>query len=263
LRPGESVVADVPLETVDKDPRLSQLSTQWSMLTDAYDVSTAEFDRALQFQTLRYLGAVHRYFLKTVRDPDVVQDLNQEFATRFLAGSFLKYDPKLGRFRDYIKRAVRNLMLDFHRRRGKARQIESKWERSIVDETADAADETFIEAWRSEILDRAWTALEDLQRRTRVPYHTILKHRAMHPSQTSEQMAKQLGTVLGQPLSPGALRQRLQHARERWVGFMIDEVKTSLGTSKRSAVEEELGDLRLLHLCKPVMNRLKLDLEDG
>jgi hypothetical protein len=46
------------------------------------------------------------------------------------------------------------------------------------------------------------------------------------------------------------------------VGFIIDEVKLGLHKKTRSAVEEELADLRLLHLCKPVMNRLKLDLED-
>jgi RNA polymerase sigma factor (sigma-70 family) len=255
-------VTDGEIETIEKDVRLSQLSTQWSMLTDAYDTSTEEFDRALKFQTLRYLGAVHRYFLKTVQDPEVVADLNQEFATRFLEGGFLRYDPKVGRFRDYLKRSVRNLMIDHHRRRAKSRHLDSDWERAIVDDESDELDDQFIEAWRGDILDRAWNALEDLERRTKLPHHTILKHRAQHPGETSEEMARALGAELGVPLSPGALRQRLQHARERWVGFIVDEVKLSLNSRKRSEVEEELADLRLLHLCKPVMNRLKLDLEE-
>jgi RNA polymerase sigma factor (sigma-70 family) len=257
-------VARVRIETVEQDPRLSQLSTQWTMLTDAYDVSTEEFDRALQFQTLRYLSAVHRYLLKTVHDPEAVQELNQEFATRFLEGNFLKYDPKIGRFRDYIKKAVRNLMVDYYRRKAKTRQIDTELARTIIDESSpNDSDDEFTDAWRSEILDRAWNSLEEFQRRTKVAHHTILKHRAQHPGQTSEQMAEDLGRILGQKLTPAALRNRLQHAREKWVGFIIDEVKLGLRKKTRSAVEEELADLRLLHLCKPVMNRLKLDLDEG
>lgn len=251
-------MTEIHLETVEKDPRLSQLSTHWTMLTNAYDVSTEEFDRALQFQTLRYLGAVHRYFLRTVRDPEVVEDLNQEFATRFLEGNFLKYDPKLGRFRDYIKRAVRNLMVDYHRGKARTRRIESDWEHAIIDDSASERDEEFIEAWRGEILDRAWNALEELQRRTKAPYYTVLKYRAQHPRQSSEEMATHLEKVLGQELTPAAVRNRLQHAREKWVGFIVDEVKLGLSDKSRSAVEEELADLRLLHLCKPVIERLKL-----
>jgi RNA polymerase sigma factor (sigma-70 family) len=255
-------VPDVQVEAIEKDPRLSQLSTQWTLLTNAYDVSTEEFDRALQFQTLRYLGAVHRYFLKTVRDPAVVDDLNQEFAARFLEGNFLKYDPKLGRFRDYIKRAVRNLMIDFHRRKARTKRLETDWERMIVDESSSDVDDKFTDAWRSEILDRAWNSMEELQKRTNVPYYTILKHRAKYPALSSEQLAEQLGRVLGLRLTPAAIRTRLQHAREKWVGFIVEEVMLGLQQKTRSAVEEELADLRLLHLCKPVMDRLKLDLQD-
>ncbi|MFO0888441.1 MAG: hypothetical protein U0790_04755 [Isosphaeraceae bacterium] len=75
-------------------------------------------------------------------------------------------------------------------------------------------------------------------------------------------MAEELGKVLGQEAHARRVRRRLQHARERWVEFIIGEVKLSLRSNKRSVVEEELADLRLLHLCKPVMNRLKLDLEE-
>lgn len=255
-------MVDAEVETIDQDARLSQLSTEWSKLTYAYDASTEEYDRAVQFQTLRYLRAVHRYFLKTVHDPEVVADLNQEFAARFLEGSFFKYDPNRGRFRDYLKRSVRNLMIDHHRRRAKTRQIDSDWERAIVDDSSAELDDQFTDAWRSEILDRAWNSLEELQHRTKLPYYTVLKHRALHPGQSSEEMAAEVGKLIGQPLTPGAFRQRLQHARERWVGFIIDEVKISLRSKKRSDVEEELAELRLLHLCKPVMNRIKLDLEE-
>ena len=51
---------------------------------------------ALRIMMLRYEGAVHRYFLKAVGDPEAVRELDQEFALRFLKGKFLKYDPSWG-----------------------------------------------------------------------------------------------------------------------------------------------------------------------
>jgi hypothetical protein len=38
-------------------------------------------------------------------------------------------------------------------------------------------------------------------------------------------------------------------------------VKDSLKTPSRDEVEQELADLKLLELCKPVLNRLTFDIE--
>ena len=92
------------MEDVEKDPRLSELSTNWTMLFDANHGTPEQASDALKLLMLRYSGAVHRYLLKTVGNPEAVRELDQEFALRFLKGSFLKYDPSVGRFRDYVKR---------------------------------------------------------------------------------------------------------------------------------------------------------------
>ena len=97
------------MEDVEKEPRLSDLSTQWTMLFQAHLGTPEEVGDALRLMMLRYSGAVHRYLLKTVGDAEEVKDLDQEFALRFLKGNFLKYNPNVGRFRDYVKGAVRNL----------------------------------------------------------------------------------------------------------------------------------------------------------
>ena len=44
--------------------------------------------------------------------------------------------------------------------------------------------------------------------------------------------------------------------------FLVDEVRVSLKEPSRGAIEEELADLRLLELCKPVMNRLDFKREE-
>ena len=251
----------VEVEAVETDPRLSELSTQWTMLFQAHHGTPEQMNDALRIMMLRYEGAVHRYFLKAVGDPEVVRELDQEFALRFLKGKFLKYDPKLGRFRDYVKRAVRNLMMDHHRQKGKTRHLDTDFDQAVVaGSSVDEIDEQIIDAWRDELLDRAWNALEDLEKRTGQPHHTILKCRARNPDLNSDQMARELAPVLGKSLSGGALRNRLQHAREKWVGLLVDEVKASLRTPSREDVEEELAELRLLRYCKPVMARLNFDL---
>ncbi len=254
---GKAVVQDVA-----RDPRLSELSTQWTMLFRAHHGSPEEVNDALRLMMLRYEGAVHRYLLKAVGDADAVRDLDQEFALRFLKGSFLKFDPSLGRFRDYVKRAVRNLMVDHYRGKGKTRHLDTALEMSIVgDDGAAELDEQFTTAWRDELLDRAWHALEAHETRTGNRFHSILKYRAQNPQLNSAQMAEQLAPVLGRAVTAGALRQLLQRSREQWVKYLIDEVKVSLKTPSRDEVEEELADLKLLELCKPVLNRLTFDME--
>jgi RNA polymerase sigma-70 factor (ECF subfamily) len=252
--------SEVEVEEIEKDPRLTELSTQWTMLFQAHHGTPEEMSDALRMMMLRYEGAVHRYFLKAVADPEVVRELDQEFALRFLKGKFLKYDPRLGRFRDYVKRSVRNLMMDHYRKQDKTRRLDTDLEHKLVGSLGpDELEEQIISAWRDELLDRAWNALEALEKRTGQPHHTILKCRTRNPNLTSDQMAKQLGADLGVSLTGGALRNRLQTAREKWVGFLVDEVKAGLRTPSREEVEEELAELRLLKYCKPVLARLKFD----
>ncbi|WP_210420193.1 RNA polymerase sigma factor [Aquisphaera giovannonii] len=234
------------------------------MLFRANHGTPEEVSDALKLMMLRYSGAVHRYFLKTVRDPDEVKELDQEFALRFLKGSFLKYDPAIGRFRDYVRGAVRNLMLDYHRRKSsskkRTRPLDTDLSLSLVGEQGLARlDEQVDQAWRDDLLDRAWDSLLEFENRTGQPYHTVLKHRVRYPDQKSAQMAEDLSPILGRTLSGGAVRQLLQRARDRWANSLIEEVKLSLDAPTRESVEQELADLKLLHLCKPVLDRMDAD----
>jgi RNA polymerase sigma-70 factor (ECF subfamily) len=250
------------VEEVEKDSRLSELSTHWTMLFEANHGTPEQSGEALRLMMLRYSGAVHRYFLKIAGNAETARELDQEFAVRFLKGDFLKYDPRVGRFRDYVKRAIRNLLIDHLRRQGKTRHLDTQLEISIVDDTSvEDPDQRFIESWRSELLDRAWTALEDFERRTGQPYHRALRFRAKHPDLSSPEMARRLAPELGQSHSPGAFRQLLQRARDKWTEFLIDEVRVSLKTPSSDEIEEELAELSLLELCRPAMKRLGLNPE--
>ena len=105
------------MEHVEPEPRLSQMSTHWTAVIEAHSGTPDQVNPAVSQLMCRYAGAVHRYFLKAVKDPSEAEELDQEFAVRFLRGDFRRCDPKRGRFRDYVKRSVQNMISDHFRRK--------------------------------------------------------------------------------------------------------------------------------------------------
>ena len=91
------------------EEHLSQITTLWTMLLRAH---TPADDAAAARHALleRYGGAVGRYLLGAVHDPDAAAELTQEFAVRFLRGDFRRAEAARGRFRDYLKTALIHLV---------------------------------------------------------------------------------------------------------------------------------------------------------
>jgi RNA polymerase sigma-70 factor (ECF subfamily) len=242
------------VEHVEDDPRLSRLSTEWNLIFQAQTGTPEEATRAAAQLISRYAGAVHRYFLKALGDPDAASELDQEFAIRFLRGDFRHADPIRGRFRDYVKRAVQNLMKDYYRRKRPVRSLDSSVaEPAVTDEGLAQFDRQFLVSWRSDLLDRAWVSLRQREATTGQPYHTILRLRVDHPELTSEDYSQRLSATLGRPVSPGAFRQALQRARRVYAHHLIEEVGASLDDPTLQAIEEELAELQLLEHCRPYL----------
>jgi DNA-directed RNA polymerase specialized sigma24 family protein len=247
------------LEKNEWNPQLSQLSTEWTLVFQAHQGSPEQVASAQVELMGRYAGAVHRYLLHALRDPDAASDLDQEFALRFLRGDFHRADPARGRFRDFVKRALHNLMIDYWRRR-------STRPRSLSDHLPDPIDPTdgdrdfegrFLSSWRAELLARAWDSLDRLEKQTGQPYHTVLRLRVEHPERRSQDLAERLSGVLGRPITPGGLRMALQRSRSRFVGFLLEEVSASLHAPTLEELEQELIDLKLLDYCRPALKRLR------
>src|SRR5260370_23847891 len=92
--------------------RLSRISTLWTVVYQAHQGSTDAVSAAQRALLERYSGAIHRYLLGAVRDPEVADDLFQEFALRFLRGDFNRADRERGRFRNFIKTSLFHLIVD-------------------------------------------------------------------------------------------------------------------------------------------------------
>lgn len=240
------------------DDRLSRIDTMWSMVQQAHRQEATQFAAAQQQMLDRYGGAVRRYALAALRDPEAADEVFQEFALKFVRGDYGQADPSKGRFRSFLKTSVYHLIVDYQRRRGR----QQKQAGPLVEDTPDDAssyqapsDEVFIKSWRADLLARVWQQLEREELTTGKPYHTVLRLRVEHPDIRSPELAERVAEVLKKPMKAGAVRVLLHRAREKFGDLLIDEVANTLTDASADAVEEELIALDLWNYCKPSLER--------
>jgi RNA polymerase sigma-70 factor (ECF subfamily) len=246
------------MDADDLSNRLSNIKTHWTVLFQAHQPSGDKRTAARQQLLLRYYGAVYRYLLGTVRDVAAAEELTQEFALRFLRGDFHRADPERGRFRDFVKTALRHLAHDYWRKKGKgpaSLQPALAQELAIPDEDPGAPDQAFLHQWREELLSRTWEALADVERRTGQTYHTVLRWKTEQPELRSAQLGARLGELLGKSVTETAMRKLLQRARQQFADLLVQEVSRSLETAEPEQLEEELLALDLLVYCRPALER--------
>src|SRR5689334_13136971 len=132
----------------DQPDRLSRISTVWSLVARAQGGPDAE--AAAQASLLeRYQRAVHRHLLRGSGDPAAADELFQEFTLRFLRGDFRRADESRGRFRDYVRASLNNLIREYRGRQA-ARAAQACLERAeevpAAEEPIDL-DAEFLTAW--------------------------------------------------------------------------------------------------------------------
>jgi RNA polymerase sigma-70 factor (ECF subfamily) len=235
--------------------RLSRISTLWSLLAQAHTGSTAEAGAACQALMQRYCGAVYRYLLAAVRDPEVADDLAQEFALRFLRGDFRRADPERGRFRDYLKTALINLVNDYHREGQKRPRALAAGaaEPAAPEVDRDDSEIRFLNSWREELLERTWEALA----RANPTSHAVLRLSIDNPEMSSKEMAVQLNAQLGKPTNSAWVRKTLQRAHDKFADLLLEEVARSLPAATPEALRQELQELDLLKHCQAALERRK------
>jgi RNA polymerase sigma-70 factor (ECF subfamily) len=235
------------------DHNLATTSTLWSLVREANDGPEEAAQRAREALLERYKGAVHRYLLGALHDPNAADDLAQEFYLRFVRGDFRNADPEKGRFRDLVKTTLFHLIVD-HQRRLKARPQplppEDHGPASLGDEAVDS-DEQFLDSWRQQLLSQTWKALRGQD----ATYYAVLRLRAENNDLSSAEMAERLTVQLGHAVSADWVRTRLKRAREQFADLLLDELAQSMDNPTRSRLEEELADLRLLAYCQDAVAR--------
>src|SRR5579863_1945780 len=230
---------------------LGDIATHWTSVRQAHQGSGTEVERARQELMERYSGAVYRYLLGALRDPDAADDLFQEFALRFLRGDFRNADPQRGRFRDFVKTALYHLIVDHQNRRKRGPAPLPQQELADPDEPdLYYSEQEFLASWRAEVLGRTWQALDEAGREAGQPFFDVLRLRAEEPDLSSAAMAERLSARQGRPLTAEWVRQNLKRARERFANLLLDELARSLDDPTRERLEQELIDLGLLAYCQ-------------
>jgi RNA polymerase sigma factor (sigma-70 family) len=239
------------VDSSERDQRLSRIATQWSMVAAAHD--DAAEDSAVVRRALfeQYAAAGYQYLLGAVRDPDIAEELCHDFAVRFLGGNFHRADPGRGRFRDYVKKALINLVNDYHRKR-------KHWPRPLPGNVQIAAEPAAIESARSfeeclreELLQRTWNTLAE----SLPMYHAVLRMRVDQPNLSSAEIAKELTAHGDKQVSPEVVRKTLQRARAKFAELLLKEVSRSCEDSSVQRLCSELEQLDLLKYCQSALER--------
>jgi RNA polymerase sigma-70 factor (ECF subfamily) len=242
----------------DQPHHLSRISTQWTLVFDAHTEQADQAMRAQQELMQRYCGAIYRYLLASVRDPDAADDLAQEFALRLVRGDFKRADPDKGRFRDFVKTALYHLIVDYQRRKARRRTEPldpDTPDLAAAEDSVLPSDQEFLARWREELLNRAWESLAAVEKETQQPFYTVLRFRAENPEVRAREMAQRLQGPLGRLLTEVNMRMTLHRAREKFADLLLEEVCRSLETSDRERLEQELIDLDLLSYCRTALDR--------
>jgi RNA polymerase sigma-70 factor (ECF subfamily) len=236
--------------------RLSQIATPWADLDQAHGGQLPALDAARRRLLLRYSPAVYSYLLGAVRDPDVADDLFQEFAVRLMRGAFRRADPRRGRFRDFLKTALSHLVTDHYRRQGRGPRPYHGFPEPATDRSPLAeAEERFAEGWRAQLIEHAFAALEAFEQRTAQPLHTLLHFRVENPDLPVADLARQLSGRLGQEPSATWVYKHLHQARKKFADLLVAEVARTLDCPCAEEVGQELAELGLLRWCRPALDR--------
>lgn len=237
--------------------QLNLIPTLWSVVRLAHAEDTDEARQARQRLLERYLSAVRRYLRGALRDDEAADDLAQDFACRFLQGSLAGADESRGRFRDFVKGVLFNMIADHHKKKARApRQLaDDAPEPGAECPLAADLDAELLRGWRDGLLARAWEALKAQEEKARAPHYTVLRLRAERPELASPLLAAELGQRLGREVTAAGARKMLERAREAFSLLLVEEVAQGLESRSRRLVERELADLGLLEQCREAVAR--------
>lgn len=250
------------MENLTETERLSRIQTHWSAMLATGNSPKSPLHEIL----LRYYRAAFRYLQAMVRSPAVAEELVQEFAIRFLRGDFLSADPDRGRFRDYLKIALRNQVCDYWRRQQRdLKQHGSEMPDPSTPPTDLESETQFFQTWRDELLARSWEGLARMEDESGKPYCSALRLKTQQPSLRSNELAEQLAAMRGKPMTAESYRQIVHRAREAFAELLLDEVAQSLDPPPNSSppndaaslqrIEDELIELKMLDYCRRALDR--------
>src|SRR5262249_1411447 len=197
----------------DSPAELTSISTEWSLVFDP-----------IHFVE-RYARAIHRYLLALTKNQDDADEAAQEFFLRVTKHGFGRAKRERGRFRDYLKVAVRNWAFSFMKRRRPFRSSGVDWSHVPTPQwSSSTAEREWLAEWRQCLLNRAWHQLEARQDPGAKACCTVLRVASANPGAHSKALAARAGQLLGRPIRADAFRKQLSRARRVFAKFLVREI---------------------------------------
>jgi RNA polymerase sigma-70 factor (ECF subfamily) len=221
--------------------RLDAIPTQASMLGLALQGDSL----ARETLVMRYRKAIRRYLGALLKDDHDADEVAQEVLMKLLRGDFAGVDPERGRFRNYLKTAVRNAALTHLRKQSRTTSTDPE----LLDpaDPASAGEDDWLVEWRRQLLDLTWAALEAYQHQTPGNvFHTVMRLVTERPEDDSIQLAARLSDVAAKKFNAVAARKQLSRARRKFAELLVEEVKKGLLRPTMDEVLEELAEVGLM-----------------
>lgn len=226
---------------------------------------------------LRYSDAILAYTARLLPNREDAEDVHMVIIQHMLQDRFTSAPIEKGRFRFYVKRAVRHAVYNYQRQRQREQSLLRRFWNTLFARSAalgtateelaaspaeQALDEAERSIWRATVLNRAMEAalkaLEDHERKHQDRkqanvYHTLARLLIDHPGETSDQLALRLSEQAGGEFNAGQTRGITMRMRRKLAEFILVEIIQQLDDPSYANVLEEMGALGLLAYVKPYL----------
>jgi RNA polymerase sigma factor (sigma-70 family) len=238
-----------PYSPSQEPSHISQIQSMMTLLGAARSGTPAAIQHARNALVMRYGKAIRSYVGSIITNDADADEVAHNIVVKMLQGDFTGWTQERGRFRDYLKVAVRNAALSALRQRSNARGQVAIEQHDI--ELADkSGEDCWTAAWRKSIIDGAFQELADYQRKHALSgnhFATIIRMLIDHPEEDSEQLAARLAEKTGQTIRADAFRKQVSRARRKFAELLVQEIERSLlNEATPERIEEELIELRLM-----------------
>jgi RNA polymerase sigma-70 factor (ECF subfamily) len=230
-------------------------STQWSEIQAAQDPSQPGYRERLDALLRTYWKPAYAYIRASwKKSNEDAKDLTQAFFAHLLQNGRIGPRRKEGgRFRSYLKQALKNFLIDAHRAAEVRRAIQPSLGLEPTDETLPADPErAFDREWLSCLLDSSLSTLErDLKKEGKEVYFRVFRTYLLDPAEGREVTVttqsgdlvlptyQTVGRRLG--LSESDVRNYLNLCRSRLRDILRAEIRETLDDAREA--EDELRSL--------------------
>lgn len=217
--------------------------TAWSSILSRGDPSSPERREKIERLCSRYWKPVYS-FIRSFRSVGIedAKDLTQAFFCHLLEGDLVaRYQPDRGRFRSYLKGALRIFLAEAYRdgqarKRGGGREIVSldvstlETRRFVADLRQLSPDDLFDLHWRREVMGQAIERLQDaLREEGKEEYYRVYAAYDLVPTDGEKKTYESVARSLNLPFTD--VKNYLTYARSRLRELVLEGVTEYAATS--------------------------------